>query len=408
MDMERYELPEGWEWKRVGDKAVLIDIQPGFACGKKDVVDGIPHLRMNNISKDGLLNMSLVRRIPKDKAEKAGKWLELGDVIFNNTNSTELVGKTCIFLGWKERCTFSNHLTRLRCNASVLTSKWLYVCLREIWLSGYFAANCVEFVGQSAFNVNKLKELEISIPPLPEQRRIVKRIEELTRRVEESRKLRTANLEDISRLLPSAMETCFQDDDGWFEKPLNELCVMKTGKTPPTSHPEYFNGDIPFVCPADVGERLLISDAQRRLSIKAIEDRKATVFEKGAVLLVCIGSTVGKVGLAARRLCTNQQITGLVFNNGVLPEYAAWFLTQQRETVRNAAAGGGVPIINQNGVGQLSMRFPEDKAEQRRIVEYLNGLQSKAEELKQLQSETEAELAAFTPALLAKAFRGEL
>ena len=126
------------------------------------------------------------------------------------------------------------------------------------------------------------------------------------------------------------------------------------------------------------------------------------------MLLVCIGSTIGKVGLSARRLCTNQQITGLVFNDGVLPEYAAWFLTQQRETVRNAAAGGGVPIINQNGVGQLSMRFPEDKAEQRRIVVYLNSLQAKAEELKQLQTETEAELAAFTPALLAKAFRGEL
>ncbi len=204
------------------------------------------------------------------------------------------------------------------------------------------------------------------------------------------------------------MEACFQCDDDWIEKSLNELCVMKTGKTPPTSQPEYFNGDIPFVCPADVGERLIISDAKRRLSIKAIEDRKAIVFEKGAVLLVCIGSTIGKVGLSARRLCTNQQITGLVFNDGVLPEYAAWFLTQQRETVRNAAAGGGVPIINQNGVGQLSMRFPEDKAEQRRIVEYLDGLQRKAEELKQLQSETETELAAFTPALLAKAFRGGL
>ncbi|MBE7547384.1 MAG: hypothetical protein K8F34_02820 [Candidatus Kuenenia stuttgartiensis] len=54
------------------------------------------------------------------------------------------------------------------------------------------------------------------------------------------------------------------------------------------------------------------------------------------------------------------------------------------------------------------MRFPNDKAEQRSIVEYLNGLQRKSEELKQLQSETEAELAVFTPALLAKAFRGEL
>ncbi len=46
--------------------------------------------------------------------------------------------------------------------------------------------------------------------------------------------------------------------------------------------------------------------------------------------------------------------------------------------------------------------------EQRYIVDYLNGLQVKADELKRLQAETEAELASFVPALFAKAFRGEL
>ena len=156
--------------------------------------------------------MSLVRRIPKDKAEISGKWLETGDIIFNNTNSTELVGKTCIFLGWKERCTFSNHLTRLRCNPSVLISEWLYVCLRELWLSGYFAANCVEFVGQSAFNSNKLKELEIPVPPLPEQRRIVKRIEELTRRVGETRKLIREAEAELAAFTPALLAKAFRGE----------------------------------------------------------------------------------------------------------------------------------------------------------------------------------------------------
>jgi len=210
--MERYDLPEGWEWRRLGDKTVLRDIQPGFACGKKDVIDGIPHLRMNNISKDGFLYMSLVRRIPKDIAEKAGKWLEPGDIIFNNTNSTELVGKTCFFPGWEERCTFSNHLTRLRCNSEVVTSDWLYVCLRDLWLAGYFAANCVEFVGQSAFNVNKLKEVEIPIPPLPEQRRIVRRIEGLTRRVEEARTLANKALVELAAFTPALLAKAFKGE----------------------------------------------------------------------------------------------------------------------------------------------------------------------------------------------------
>ena len=64
--------------------------------------------------------------------------------------------------------------------------------------------------------------------------------------------------------------------------------------------------------------------------------------------------------------------------------------------------------INKKGIGQITLKFPKDKVEQRYIVKYLDSLRSKAEELRRLQDETEAELATFTPALLAKAFRGEL
>ena len=180
-------MPEGWEWRALGDKTVLADIQPGYACGQKDVENGVPHLRMNNISKDAQLDYGLVRRIPRDIADKAGKWLLPGDVIFNNTNSTELVGKTSLFQGWVERCAYSNHLTRLRTQPDTLTPEWLLYCLRELWLTKFFEINCKEFVGQSAFNTDKLKELEIPVPSLPEQQRLVARIEAQTSRVEAMR-----------------------------------------------------------------------------------------------------------------------------------------------------------------------------------------------------------------------------
>jgi type I restriction enzyme S subunit len=183
---------------------------------------------------------------------------------------------------------------------------------------------------------------------------------------------------------------------------------MKTGKTPPTKQPEYFGGDVPFVCPADVGGSLRISTAERTLTRRAIADGKANNFPCGTVLLVGIGSTVGKVGLAAADVSTNQQITGLTFSVSVEPEFAAWFLLSQRAVIENAASDGGVPIINQNGMGQLAFRFPPDRAEQRRIVSRLDALAAKQTELRRLQAQTESELAAFTPALLAKAFRGEL
>jgi type I restriction enzyme S subunit len=167
---------------------------------------------MNNISRDGFLDMTLVRRIPISIAEKANKWLEVGDVVFNNTNSTELVGKSIVFLGWSERCTFSNHLTRLRCNTKTITTEWLYFCLRELWLSGYFAANCTEFIGQSAFNKDKFEEVEIPISPLEEQKRIVERIEELTKRVEEAKKITRNALAEFEAFTPALLAKAFKGE----------------------------------------------------------------------------------------------------------------------------------------------------------------------------------------------------
>ena len=107
--------------------------------------------------------------------------------------------------------TFSNHLTRLRCNKKSLTTEWLYFCLRELWLSGYFAANCTEFIGQSAFNKDKLVEVEIPIPPLEEQKRIVARIEDLMKRVEQASGLRKKAMNEIELLSKQSSKRIFEN-----------------------------------------------------------------------------------------------------------------------------------------------------------------------------------------------------
>ncbi|MBW1700349.1 MAG: restriction endonuclease subunit S [Deltaproteobacteria bacterium] len=200
-----------WKTLKIGDDRICLDIKPGFACGKKDVDRGIPHLRMNNISPDGHADFSLVRRIPKAIADKKKRWLQPGDVLFCNTNSTDLVGKTCLFAGWDEQCTYSNHLTRLRVNPEHVLPQWLTICLRYLWVKRFFAIHCTEFIGQSAFNKDKLKEIEIPVPPLDEQRRIVARIEELTRRAEEARQLRQEAVEGIEKSLASTVDAVFHE-----------------------------------------------------------------------------------------------------------------------------------------------------------------------------------------------------
>jgi type I restriction enzyme S subunit len=363
---------------------------------------------MNNISKDGFLDMTLVRRIPKEKASSAGKWLEPGDIIFNNTNSTELVGKSCIFTGWHEPCTFSNHLTRLRTNPKVLNREWLYVCLRELWLSGYFATNCVEFIGQSAFNKNKLKEVEIPIPPLAEQKRIVARIEELTRRVEEVRGLRREAVAEAEGYIPAAIAAIFADgrQKGWLTKKVKDICHSpQYGYTASAQHQA-------------VGPKFLrITDIQNgKVDWDTVPYCSCPQVEKYRLghedILFARTGSVGKSFLVQDppEAVFASYLIRLRVGPAILPEFLYWYFQSSLywEGVFMGIEDGNRPNMNGSKLANLEIPFPVNLSEQRRIVEYLNGLRAKADDLKRLQAETEAELAAFTPALLAKAFRGEL
>jgi|RhiMethySRZTD1v2_1073278.scaffolds.fasta_scaffold773706_2 type I restriction enzyme S subunit len=101
-------LPEKWETAFVGD--VIADIQPGFACGAHNQEGvGVPHLRPMNVDREGRLDLSLVKFVPPNNSLRVKK----GDILFNSTNSPELIGKTTT-VERKGEWAFSNHMTRLR------------------------------------------------------------------------------------------------------------------------------------------------------------------------------------------------------------------------------------------------------------------------------------------------------
>ena len=105
-------------WPIVKLGSILTDIQPGFASGKHNSQGtGLPHLRPMNVSTNGQIDRSVVKSIDPRLADRPARRLQSGDVLFNNTNSPELVGKTALFIDPDEPA-FSNHMTRLRTNPS--------------------------------------------------------------------------------------------------------------------------------------------------------------------------------------------------------------------------------------------------------------------------------------------------
>jgi len=177
-------FPQGWAAAPLRD--FVDDVRSGFASGKKSVEGGVAHLRMNNIGPKGKLVLDLVRKVPNILAQPQHQ-LQNGDVLICTTNSGALVGK-CALFDLSGRYVFSNHLTRLRPKPQLLDGNFLRWNLWLHWQRGTFDDKCKHWVNQSALPKDALLSTEIAVAPLPEQRRIVAKLDQLLSKVDACQK----------------------------------------------------------------------------------------------------------------------------------------------------------------------------------------------------------------------------
>jgi type I restriction enzyme S subunit len=201
IEKDKRQLPEGWRWAKLGD--VIAEALPGFACGSRDP-KGVIQLRMNNVDTRGNIVWDKYIRVPADDEMISRYQLTNGDVVFNNTTSTELVGKSAIFGGYEEPVVYSNHFTRVQVNAECLDSNFLASWLLLQWQERVFENLCNRWIGQSAVKNDKLQSIKIPLPPLSEQKRIAAILKEQIAAVESARQNIEAQLE-AAKALPAAL-----------------------------------------------------------------------------------------------------------------------------------------------------------------------------------------------------------
>jgi type I restriction enzyme, S subunit len=168
-------LPETWIQTTV--RAVVDDIQPGFAQKPGDEDEGTtPQIRTHNVTPDGKISLQGIKHITASERETARYSLAVGDVIFNNTNSEEWVGKTAIF-DQEGEYVFSNHMTRLRACRDLIYPEFLAGYLQFLWSMGYSKTRAKRWVSQAGIESDALASFRLPLPTLPEQKRIVNLLE---------------------------------------------------------------------------------------------------------------------------------------------------------------------------------------------------------------------------------------
>jgi type I restriction enzyme S subunit len=178
------ELPEGWSWASVDQ---LTDEQKyGSSSKTNEDSSGVPILRMGNIQ-DGDLDFSNLKYLPADHDEFPGLYLQDGDLLFNRTNSPELVGKTAVYRSQISPCSFASYLISVRFSQSYipeLASTFINSAYGKYWIKSVV----VQQVGQANVNGSKLAALAIPLPPLEEQKEIVSSLQAQTNEIVEQLK----------------------------------------------------------------------------------------------------------------------------------------------------------------------------------------------------------------------------
>ena len=162
---------------------------------------------------------------------------------------------------------------------------------------------------------------------------------------------------------------------GWEVKRIKNFGDVQTGKTPPTDEPEVFsdkeNGFM-FITPGDLDVAKYIEETERYVSEKGI--RYSYVLPKGTVCEVCIGSTIGKIGITTATCCSNQQITSVIVNNEHDAEYLYYAMLSRREHFKSVAGINATPQINKSGYSKYRVLCPKDKLEQIAIAKKISSV----------------------------------
>ena len=160
--------PMGWETGTIRD--TVADVRYGSS---RPAVDGgkYPYLRMNNITYGGELDLSDVKRIDVPENELDKCTVRRGDVLFNRTNSKELVGKTCVY-DRDEMMVLAGFVIRVRVNDRVLP-EFLSAFLNTDFSKKTLSEMCKAAIGQANINAQEMQNIGLYLPPLELQRQFV-------------------------------------------------------------------------------------------------------------------------------------------------------------------------------------------------------------------------------------------
>jgi type I restriction enzyme S subunit len=193
----------------VGD---VIEGKPQYGTSQKasEQIVGLPVLRMGNIV-GGQVSFDDLKYVNLPPDEEAKYLLREGDILFNRTNSAELVGKSAVYSG-DRRAVFASYLIRFKVDRRRGSPHFVCGYINSPCGRRYIQSQLVRAIGQVNVNAQKLVGMPIPIPRLPEQHRIVEYLDGVQAQVADLKRLQATSAAELERLSGAVLAQAFRGE----------------------------------------------------------------------------------------------------------------------------------------------------------------------------------------------------
>ena len=208
------------------------------------------------------------------------------------------------------------------------------------------------------FDWDEMCRVELPVPDLKEQEKIVNTYNAITKRIQLKQKI-NENLEKTAQCLFDELNI---NKKSFEEKTIAEISnSVICGKTPSTAVKEYWGSDIPFITIPDMHGKNFISQTERYLSLKGKSSQENQTLPPKSICVSCI-ATVGLVSMTTTTSQTNQQINSIVCKEGISPFYVFLTLKGMDEELKKLGAGGSTTLnISKSLFASIKIKIPTKK-----------------------------------------------
>jgi len=382
-------IPEEWE---VRPFAELFAFRNGVNADKDSYGQGIRFINvLEPITYSHIHGPEITGLVTLPESIAASYAVRRGDVLFNRTSETqEEVGLAAAYLG-SERVVFGGFVIRGRPTSETLDPMYSGYALRAPCIRSQIVP-----MGQGAIRANigqsNLNLVAAPMPPLPEQRAIAEALSDvdalldgLTRLIAKKRDLKQAAMQQL--LTGQTRLPGFHGD--WAVKRLGDVAEMRSGGTPPSWNPAYYDGDIPWVSISDMtkgGKVVTVTD--RSLSREGLLSSATQMFPVGTVLYAMYAS-LGECSIAGVSLCSSQAILGIRPHDRLRNEFLYYYLSLLKPTVKLLGQQGTQANLNKGMVQDFQISLPKCP-EQSAIVTVLSDMDDELSALEARRDKTRA------------------